>query len=104
MSLRVTPIHRAGHRESLFLGGDRRLMFIASLVSLVLFFSFTLPGMIAAPLAWMTSLKLLRQAAAADPQLRTVYWRYLWQASFYPARSTPHRLRKLPKGVVGSWM
>lgn len=103
MSLRVTPIHRAGHRENLFLGADRRLMFVASVVSLVLFLSFTLPGIVAAPLFWMTSLKLLRKAAAADPHLRTVYWRYLWQASFYPARSTPHRLRKLPKGVLAPW-
>ena len=103
MSLRVTPIHRAGHRANLWLGADRRLMFLVSVVSLFLFLSFTLPGIIAAPIFWMTSLKLLRKAAAADPYLRPVYWRYLWQAPFYPARSTPHRLRKLPKGVLAPW-
>jgi len=103
MSLRVTPIYRAGHRESLFLGADRRLMFFASVISIGLFMSFTLPGMIACPLFWMTSLKLLRKAADLDPHLRTVYWRYLWQASFYPARSAPHCLRRIPKGVLAPW-
>ena len=103
MSLRVTPIHRAGHRENLFLGADRRLMLVVALVSFALFLSFTLPGIIAAPLFWLTSLKLLRKAAATDPRLRTVYWRYVRQAAFYPARSTPYRIRKLPTAAVGSW-
>lgn len=102
-SLRVTPIHRAGHRENLFLGADRLLMLVVALVSFGLFLSFTLPGIIAAPLFWMGALKLLRKAAASDPHLRTVYWRYIWQAAFYPARSTPYRLRKLPNGAVGTW-
>ena len=102
-SLRVTRIHRAGHRANLFLGADRILMIVVALVTFALFFSFTLPGLIATPIFWMGALKLLRKAAATDPHLRTVYWRYIWQAAFYPARSTPYRLRKLPKGAVGSW-
>lgn len=103
MSLRITPIHRAGYRANLFLGADRSLMLFVALASFGLFFSFTLPGMIAAPLFWLSSLKVLRKAAALDPQLRTVYWRYLWQASYYPARSTPYRRKRLPKSVVGTW-
>ncbi len=103
MALRVTPIHRAGHRENLFLGADRRLMLLVAFVAFALFFTFTLPGMIAAPLFWGTSLKMLRKAAAADPYLRSVYWQYLLQAPYYPARSTPHRLRKLPTGAWSSW-
>jgi type IV secretion system protein TrbD len=103
MSLRLTPIHRAGHRSNLFLGADRQLMFWACIVSAGFFLSFTLLGIIASPIFLMSSHKLLRKAAAADPNLRTVYWRYLWQASFYPARSQPHRLRKLPKGIFAPW-
>jgi type IV secretion system protein VirB3 len=91
-----------GHRENLFLGADRRLMVFVAGGSFALFLSFTLLGVLAAPLFWMTSLSLLRKAAKADPHLRTVYWRHIWQASFYPARSTPYRLRKLPTGVT-SW-
>lgn len=105
MALRVTRIHRAGHRANLFLGADRRLMLCVAVVCIALFGSFTIAGVLAAPLVWTGSLKLLRRAAAFDPQLRVIYWRYLWQRPFYPARSTPHRLRQLPKGVAAgsSW-
>jgi type IV secretion system protein VirB3 len=103
VSLRVTPIHRAGHRENLFMGADRSLMLAVIVVCFLLFLSFTLVGIVAAPLFWMTALKLLRKAASSDPHLRSVYWRYVLHAPFYPARSTPYRLRKLPKGATGSW-
>jgi type IV secretory pathway TrbD component len=105
MALRVTRIHRAGHRANLFLGADRRLMLCVAVVCIALGASFTIPGFIAIPLVWSGSLKLLRKAAAFDPQLSVIYWRYLWQRPFYPARSTPHRFRKLPKLVAAgaSW-
>jgi type IV secretory pathway TrbD component len=104
MSLRITPIHRAGYRENLFLGADRRLMLVVAVVSSGLFFSFTTVGMISAPLFWASSVKLLRMAAKFDPQLRSVYWRYLCQAPFYPARSSPYRRRQLPGAVVKPWI
>jgi type IV secretion system protein TrbD len=101
MSLRVTPIYRAGHRANLLLGADRRLLMVVAFICIALFLSFTIPGLIAAPLVWWGSLALLRKAAAFDPHLRVVYWRYLWQKPFYPARSTPHRIHKIP--VSTTW-
>jgi len=103
MSLRVTTIHRAGFRPNLFLGADRKLMLILIIACVLLFLSFTLAGIVAAPLLWIVCHSRLRDAAKKDPQLRTVYWRYMWLAASYPARSSPHRLRKLPGGILSSW-
>lgn len=92
MTLRTIPIHRAGNRPNLFMGGDRELVMFSGLIAFALVFSAqewraTLFGV----LLWFSSLFLLRLMAKADPNMRKVYMRHRLYKSYYPARATPFR-------------
>ena len=95
MTLRVTPIHRAGNRPHLFLGGDRELVMFTGVLAFALVFAAqdwaaTLFG----SLLWLTALYFFRRMAKADPKLRHVYLRHRRYRAYYPARSTPFRTNR----------
>ena len=92
MALRNIPIHRAGNRPNLFMGGDRELVMFTGLLAAALIFSAQeLKATIFGTLLWFTSLYLLRLMAKSDPQMRRVYMRHRRYRTYYPARSTPFR-------------
>lgn len=92
MALRTVPIHRAGNRPNLFMGGDRELVMFCGLLSGALIFSAQEWGAtIFGVLLWIIALYLLRLMAKADPRMRTVYMRHRRYKSYYPARATPFR-------------
>lgn len=92
MALRRTPIRRSGHRENLFLGGDRELVMLSGLIAFILIvvaqqLVMTVIGIV----FWLGSVYLARLMAKSDPKLRHVYLRHRLYASYYPARATPFR-------------
>ncbi len=92
MALRLTPLHRAGNRPNLFLGGDRELVMFTGVVSFALVFAAqewaaTIFGIS----LWLIALYLFRLMAKSDPLLRFVYLRNRRYQPYYPARSTPFR-------------
>lgn len=92
MALRVTPLRRAGNRESLFMGGDRELIMFSMLLAFALVFSAmefraTVYGII----LWIFCLYVLRLMAKSDPKMRQVYLRHRRYKRYYPARSTPFK-------------
>ena len=92
MALRAVPIHRAGNRENLFMGGDRELVMFSGLVAAALIFSAQeLRATVFGIVLWFGALFALRLAAKADPKLRHVYLRHRRYARYYPPRSTPFR-------------
>jgi type IV secretory pathway TrbD component len=92
MALRATPIHRAGNRPRLFLGGDRELVMFSGVLSGALILTAQdLRATIFGMGLWFGSLFVLRRMAKADPQLRDVYLRSLRYRAYYPAQSTPFR-------------
>jgi len=92
-SLRAIPIHRAGNRENLFLGGDRELVMLAGLFAAGLIFPAQDLRATAFGIAlWFAALFVLRLMAKSDPKLRYVYLRHWRYQHFYPARSTPFRV------------
>ena len=95
MTLRATPIHRAGNRPHLFLGGDREGVMFTGVLAFALVFAaqdWLATGFGCA--LWLTALTLFRRMAQADPLLRTVYLRHRRYALYYPPRSTPFRLNR----------
>lgn len=92
MALRTVPIHRAGNRPNLFMGGDRELvMFTGLMAGALVFTAQELRATIFGLVLWFGALYFLRLAAKSDPQLRHVYLRSRTYAPYYPARSTPWR-------------
>ena len=92
MTLRSIPIHRAGNRPNLVLGGDRELVMFTGLVAGALVFSAQeLKATIFGASLWIIALYLLRLMAKSDPKLRAVYMRHRRYKTYYPARSTPFR-------------
>ncbi len=92
MALRTIPIHRAGNRDNLFLGGDRELVMFTALIAAALIFSAQeLKATIFGLVLWFGALYLLRTMAKSDPKMRKVYLRALKFKRYYPARSTPFR-------------
>jgi len=92
MTLRVTPIHRAGNRPHLFLGGDRELvMFTGVLAFALVFAAQDWTATFFGSALWLTALYFFRRMAKADPKLRPVYLRHRRYRAYYPARSTPFR-------------
>ena len=92
MALRTIPIHRAGNRHNLFMGGDRELVMFSGLVSGALVFSAQeWKATIFGVLLWVSALYLLRLIAKSDPKMRSVYMRHRLYKTYYPARSTPVR-------------
>jgi type IV secretory pathway TrbD component len=92
MALRKIPIHRAGNREQLFMGGDRELVMFTGLLSAALIFSAQeAKAIVFGLILWFAALFALRLMAKADPKLRHVYLRSLIYQRHYPPRSTPFR-------------
>jgi len=90
--LRAIPIHRAGNRENLFMGGDRELVMFSGLLAGALVFSAQeLKATVFGVALWVGALFAFRLMAKADPKLRHVYLRHRLYQSYYPARSTPFR-------------
>jgi len=93
MSLRVTPLRRAGNRHSLFMGGDRELVMFSALLAFALVFSaMELRATIYGIVLWVFALFVLRLMAKHDPKLRHVYLRHRRYRRYYPARSTPFKM------------
>ncbi|MGL4447826.1 MAG: conjugal transfer protein TrbD [Aeromonas sp.] len=92
MALRAIPIHRAGNRDSLFMGGDRELVMFAGLLAAALIFSAQeVRASLFGIALWFCALYACRLMAKADPRLRQVYLRHRLYNGYYPARSTPFR-------------
>ena len=92
MALRTIPIHRAGNRPNLFMGGDRELVMFTGLVAGALVFSAQeVKATVFGALLWIVALYLLRLMAKSDPKMRAVYMRHRKYKTYYPARSTPFR-------------
>ncbi len=90
MALRSIPIHRAGNRTNLFMGGDRELVMFTGVIAFALVFSAqdsraTLFGVA----LWVIALYLFRLMAKSDPKMRQVYLRNRRYRQYYPPRSTP---------------
>ncbi|WP_305843243.1 MULTISPECIES: conjugal transfer protein TrbD [Photobacterium] len=80
------------NRPHLYLGGDRELVLLSLLLSIVLIvilqnFYTAIIG-IAVAFASVYGLRIL---AKADPQMRDVYLRYRRYQSYYPAHGTKNR-------------
>jgi type IV secretory pathway TrbD component len=92
MAQRKIPLHRAGIRPNLFLGGDRELVLFSGLIAAVLIFACMQAVTIVIGISlWVGTLWIFRRLAKADPRMRYIYLRSLHYRSYYPARSTPFR-------------
>jgi type IV secretion system protein VirB3 len=92
MALRTIPLRRAGHRENLFMGGDRELVMFSGLLAGALIFSAQeVMATVFGIALWCGTLFAFRLIAKADPTLRHVYLRHRRYQACYPARSTPFR-------------
>lgn len=96
--MREVPIHRAGTRPILLLGGDRSLVIFTATLSAILIIAMAewLPAIFGVCL-WFSATWALRQMAKSDPLLRRVYLRHLRYQSYYPHRSTPFCQPSLPR-------
>lgn len=98
MALRTIPIRRAGNRESLFLGGDRKATMLVGLISSIsLIATQSMTGAIFGIVLWFFGLFILRLMAKADPRLIPVYIRNRPYKKYYSARSTPFRVNTRTK-------
>ena len=100
MALRTIPLHRAGNRENLFMGGDREMVMFAGLLAGALIFSAQdLTATVFGLLLWIVALFVCRLMAKSDPRMRQIYLRHRRYRQYYPARSTPFR-----KNSPTQWM
>ena len=87
MALRTVPVHRAGNRPNLFLGGDRELVMFTGLLAFALIFSAQELRATAFGVGlWVVALFLFRLMAKADPRMRHVYMRHRRYKAYYPAQ------------------
>jgi len=99
MALRKIPIHRAGNRENLFMGGDRELVMFSGLLACALIFSAQeIRATIFGIILWFGALFVCRLMAKSDPKLRHVYLRNYRYKAYYPAHSTPYRDNTVSQG------
>ena len=97
--LRSIHVHRAGNRESLFLGGDREMVMFSGVLAFALIFSaMNWNATIYGIMLWFIALYGCRQMAKADPKMRHVYLRNLRYAAYYRPRSTPWRVNSAGQG------
>jgi len=85
MALRRVAFYRVLHRPNQFLGGDREIGLMVTVIAI------TLP---AVGQSIPTVLPILRWAGKQDPQWRHVYGQQLKYRKFYLACSTPFRAVK----------
>ena len=99
MALRTIPIHRAGHRANLFMGGDREIVMFSGLIAAALVFSAQeVRATVFGILLWVGTLYVCRLMAKSDPMLRHVYLRHRSYQAYYPPRSTPFRVNSAKQG------
>lgn len=92
MTLLSVPIHRAAHRHTLFMGGDREMVMFSGLLAAILVFAAqTWYAFAIGVCLWFGAVFLLRLMAKSDPCMRQVYLRQRRYQSYYPARSKPYR-------------
>jgi type IV secretion system protein TrbD len=90
--LQRIKIYRVLWRSQLFLGGERELVLMLSVISTALIINgMNLPSMVVGVLVWMLGMPALRWMAKFDPQFSQVYRRSLKYKRYYPARSRPYR-------------
>ena len=93
------PIHRAGNRVNLFMGGDREMVMFAGLLAGALILSAQdLLATVFGILLWVGALFACRLMAKSDPKMRAVYMRHRLYKEYYPARSTPFRKNSQTQG------
>ena len=91
-ALRRTALHRALHRPTLLLGGDRELVLGTGVMSFgIAIAALNVVAVVVGATLWFVCLALLRMMAQADPDMRRVYFRYLQYSGYYPPRSRPFR-------------
>ncbi len=92
MDLRTVPIHRALHRPSLILGGERELVLVTGLIAFVLVVvAFSVISAVVGICLWTYGVAVLRKMGKADPMMSQVYLRHIQYQAYYPAHSTPFR-------------
>ncbi len=88
--MRSVVIHRSLNRKVLVMGGDRELVMVSALISLILGVGgMTVLSGVAALCFWVSSLFIFQKLAKKDPLMRQVWLRHRKQKDFNPARSTP---------------
>lgn len=90
MSLRRLPFHRALHRSSLFLGGEREPAMLTAIVAAsVAGLGMNTVSFVIGAVLWFGSIPLFRWMAKADPQMVKVWRRHRRYRGYYPPRSRP---------------
>ena len=85
---RELPIHTAGHRRMLVLGGDRELVLLAALLCAMLGIAvLTWWSVLLALVLWIASVAGLAHLARRDPLFRLVYAKHLPYREVYAAHS-----------------
>ena len=83
---RRIPIHRSLNRPALILGGERDLVLMTMVISvLIAFTASSLIQLAVADVFWLTVHYLLVQMASRDPLMSRVYMRHVKYNAFYPA-------------------
>lgn len=99
MTLRAIPIHRAGNRPNLMMGGDRELVMFSGLMAFALIFSAQAwNATVAGLFLWFSTLFACRLMAKHDTAMRKVYLRHRKYKRYYPARGTPFRSNTRDQG------
>lgn len=85
-------MHRALHRPSLVMGGERELVLVTGLVcGGVAVSALNLASVVIGVTVWFVCLALLRMMAKADPDMSRVYRAQLKYRAYYAPRSRPYR-------------
>lgn len=84
------PVYSALNRQNLFLGADRELALLLTLICAVLIIvALSFITAIIGIALWFLLINVLRMMAKADPMMRQIFIRQTKYATFYPAHSTP---------------
>lgn len=90
--LRCNRIHRALSRPNLLMGGDRELVLITGLTTVILIFVvLAVYSALLGVAVWVVVIGLLRMMAKSDPMMRQVYLRHISYNPYYRATSSPWR-------------
>lgn len=88
--MRTVVIHESLNRKILVMGGDRELVMVSALISIVLGVGgTTIISGITGIVFWIVSLFVFQKMAKKDPQMFQVWLRHRKQQVYYPARPTP---------------
>ena len=91
-TLRRTAIHRALHRPSLIVGGEREPVLVAAILcGGVAVSALNLVAAVIGIVVWLVAIAFLRMMAKSDPFMSKVYLRQLRYPAYLPARSRPFR-------------